>query len=184
MSKIIKKPLIIPNNVELKIDDLGFQYKIFIKGPKGKLEKNLFNYVDIKIEGNEVKFALKGNDKKKKAFLGTAYRIIQNMIKGVVEGYSKRLELVGVGYKSAVKGKDLVLQVGYSHDVIFPIPEGIEIKVEGNKINVSGVDKEKVGLIASKIKAIRRPDPYKGKGLRYEGENPVRKVGKKAVASK
>lgn len=184
MSKIIRKPLIVPDNVELKIEDLGLNYKITVKGPKGTMEKELFNHVKIELKDKVVNFNLASNDAKKRPFLGTAYRLISNMIEGVVKGFEKRMEVFGVGYKAAVNGKTLKLSLGYSHDIDFPIPEGIDIKVDGLKIIVSGIDKEKVGLTAAKIRELRKPDPYKGKGVRYEGENPVRKVGKKAVASK
>lgn len=184
MSKIIRKPLIVPDNVEVKIEDRGSKYFVEIKGPKGKIEKELFNYVKIELKDKEIKFKLNSNDNKTKPFLGTAYRLIANMIEGVVKGFEKRLEVFGVGYKVSLVGNALKLSMGYSHDINFPIPEGINIKVDGLKIIVSGVDKEKVGLTAAKIREIKKPDPYKGKGIRYEGENPVRKVGKKAVASK
>ncbi|MCX8059319.1 MAG: 50S ribosomal protein L6 [Spirochaetes bacterium] len=182
MSKIVKKPLIIPKNVELNFENKGNEIIVKVKGPKGTVEKKLLNIIDCKIDENKkLILNLKTTNSKMKPFLATSYRIIENMIKGVQEHYSKVLEIYGVGYKANVAGKTLKLNVGYSHEVNYNIPQNIEVKVSENKIIVSGPDKELVGLVAAQIREIKKPDPYRGKGLRYQGENPIRKVGKKAA---
>lgn len=182
MSKIVKKPLIVPKNVEVNFEDKGNEILIKVKGPKGTLEKRLMNVIDLKLDENKkLTLKLKTTNSKIKPFLATSYRIIENMIKGVQENFTKVLEIYGVGYKANVAGKVLKLNVGYSHEVNYEIPQNIDIKVAENKIIVSGPDKELVGLVAAQIREIKKPDPYRGKGLRYQGENPVRKVGKKAA---
>ncbi len=182
MSKIIQKPLIVPSNVDLKIVDNGESYTINVKGPKGKVDQVIpYKWVKITREGDEVKLELTTNDTKKKSFVGTTYRLIRNTIVGVSNGFSKVLELSGVGFKAQVKGNKINLNLGYSHDINFEIPKGINIEAKGTRITVSGTDKNLVGLTAAQLRELRMPDPYKGKGVRYEGENPVRKVGKKAA---
>jgi large subunit ribosomal protein L6 len=182
MSKIIKKPLQIPKNIEVLFEDKGEHILIKVKGPKGNIEKKLINLVDFKIDENRIlQINLKTTNSKVKPLLATSYRIIENMIKGVQQHFSKTLEIYGVGYKANVAGKTLKLNVGYSYEVIYDIPDSIDVKVAENKIIVSGPDKELVGLVAAQIREIKKPDPYRGKGLRYQGENPIRKVGKKAA---
>ncbi len=178
MSKIGKKPVKIPQGVDVKIE----ADKVIVKGPKGQLEQFIVPMVKVVKENNEVKvLKLDEKNRKSKAFQGLMQRLITNMVIGVTQGFSKQLEINGVGYKAQVQGKNLVLSVGFSHDVVFPIPEGIDIKVEKNIITVSGIDKQKVGQVAVDIRRIKPPDPYKHKGIKYVGEYLIKKVGKKGV---
>ncbi|WP_187647500.1 50S ribosomal protein L6 [Nitrosophilus labii] len=176
MSRIGKQPVEIPSGVEVKIED----GKVIAK--KGNLVKEVDtrNYVDVKIEDNKIIFSPKGEDRQSRAFWGTYRALTNNMIEGLVKGFEKRLEINGVGYRAAVSGKNLELQLGFSHPVIFPIPEGIEIKVEKNIIIVKGHDKQQVGQVAAKIRSFRPPEPYKGKGVKYVDEVIIRKAGKTA----
>lgn len=175
MSRIGKKPVDIPAGVEVKIAD----NEIVVKGPKGELTQKLHEKVTVEIEGQQV--IVKKNDETKlaRSLYGLYRTLIYNMIEGVVKGYERRLEVVGVGYRAALKGKDLDLSLGFSHPVIVSPPEGIEFAVEGQtKIVVKGIDKQLVGQVAANIRKIRKPEPYKGKGVRYEGERIIRKAGK------
>ncbi|HOI60047.1 MAG TPA: 50S ribosomal protein L6 [Candidatus Pacearchaeota archaeon] len=177
MSRIGKKPVKIEKGVEVKIDS-GM---IFVKGPKGELKKPLVDFIDTKIENDEIIFTPKDEENKTKALWGLQRALVQNMVDGVNLGFSKKLELVGVGYKANVQGKDLVLDIGFSHSVTIPAPEGITFTAEKTNITVSGIDKELVGQTAASIRKIRKPEPYKGKGIRYEGEVVRKKLGKKAA---
>ncbi|MBI5221509.1 MAG: 50S ribosomal protein L6 [Candidatus Magasanikbacteria bacterium] len=180
MSRIGKKPILIPENVEIKLED----EKIIIKGPKGELQKEFGPDIKIEIKEKEILVTpCKIISKKNKAYWGLSRAIIFNMIKGVVDGYEKRLQIEGIGYKARIEGDKLILQLGFSHPVEINQPEGIKFSVEKNIINVSGIDKELVGQIAAKIRSIRPPEPYKGKGIRYEGEVIRRKAGKKVVTT-
>lgn len=176
MSRIGKQPVEIPSGVEVKIENS----KIVAK--KGKLIKEVDtkNNVDVKIEDNKIIFLPKGSDRQSRAFWGTYRALTNNMLVGLVKGFEKRLEINGVGYRAATSGKNLELQLGFSHPVIFPIPDGIEIKVEKNIIIVKGHDKQQVGQVAAKIRGFRPPEPYKGKGIKYVDEVIVRKAGKTA----
>lgn len=179
MSRIGKLPVAIPAGVEVKIDENNV---ITVKGSKGTLVRTLVLQpkMEVKVEGAEV-VVTRGNDQKKsKAFHGLTRTLIANMVEGVTKGYEKKLEIQGVGYRAAKKGKVLDLSLGFSHPVEMEDPEGIESKVEGNIITVSGIDKEKVGQFAAEIRAKRKPEPYKGKGVRYVGEYVRRKEGKTA----
>jgi len=182
MSRLIKKPIIIPSNVKLSIQNDGNFYKIEAKGPKGTVTKNIRNDVEIKQNGSNLTFAYNGNDISKKPMLGTTYRIISSMIEGVVNGYTKTLTLFGVGYKAALKGKNIEFEIGLSHPVIFPLPSNIDVKIEQTKLIFSSCDKEILGLTVQKIRDLKKPDVYRGKGFRFEGENPIRKTGKKTAA--
>lgn len=175
MSRIGKKPIEIPKGVEVKVDG----YKVSVKGPKGELEKSFNQGMAISVKDNQI-IVLRPNDQvKNRSLHGLVRSLINNMVIGVTEGYTKSLELQGVGYRASKKGNDLVISVGYSHPVEVTPPEGIDVDVPSNtEINISGIDKQKVGQFAAQIRSIREPEPYKGKGIRYKGEYVRRKVGK------
>jgi large subunit ribosomal protein L6 len=177
MSRIGKQPIQIPDGVDVKISD-GF---IIVKGPKGELRQKLVPDIDVEIKDKKALVKLK--QEKNTAIWGTYRALIANMIKGVTEGFEKKLVFEGVGYRAAVEGKKLVLNLGYSHPVEVEAPEGIEFKTEKNTISVSGIDKQLVGEITANIRAKRKPEPYKGKGIRYENEIIRRKVGKKVAGT-
>ena len=182
MSRIGKKPIEIPQEVEVKLED----EMIIVKGPKGSLELKLRPEIEVKVEENVIKVLPKKETKKTKAFWGLFRSLIANMVKGVTEGYQKKLEVQGIGYRAEIDNAtgDLVLEVGYSHPVRYKKPEGIEISVDKNVITIAGIDKQKVGQVAAEIRSIRPPDPYKGKGIRYLGEKIKLKLGKKAAGTK
>ena len=175
MSRIGRHPIAIPAGVTVEIKENNV---VTVKGPKGTLEKALPTEMEIKQEGDEVVVTRPNDLKKMKSLHGLTRTLIQNMVTGVSQGYEKTLEVNGVGYKAAKQGKKLVLSLGYSHPVEMEDPEGLESKVDGNKIVVSGIDKEKVGQYAAEIRDKRRPEPYKGKGIKYADEVIRRKVGK------
>ena len=181
MSRIGKNPIAIPNGVEVKIAD-GL---IEVKGPKGSLKQAIHPAVSISVDGGSVKIAIKDeNDRSQRALWGLFGSLVRNMVKGVTEGFEKKLEINGVGMKYAVSGKKVVLNVGFSHPVDFPIPEGTNIAVEGNVLTVSGIDKQLVGETAAQIRRIKKVEPYKGKGIKYLGEAYVKKAGKAAGKGK
>jgi large subunit ribosomal protein L6 len=175
MSRIGKLPVTIPAGVEVKLEDGNV---ITVKGPKGTLTRKLVNEMDIKVEATEITVTRPNDLKKNKQLHGLTRTLIFNMVEGVTKGYSKELEINGVGYRAAKAGKKLTLTLGYSHPVEMEDPDGIETKVDGNKITVSGIDKEKVGQFAAEIRSKRAPEPYKGKGIKYTTETIRRKVGK------
>ena len=181
MSRIGSNPIKIPEGVSVDIQG----QTVTVKGPKGELSKQLHPLVEVKYEdsehGRQVRLQPRNNKDKKSVSLWPTWRTqIHNMIVGVHEGYTKRLEVQGVGYRAQVQGKELVLGLGYSHEIHYPIPENIDITVDKqNVISVGGIDKELVGHVAAEIYAKRPPEPYKGKGVRYEGEYILRKEGKK-----
>lgn len=179
MSRIGKKPIEVPEQVEVKIEG----NKVMVSGPKGELSQEI--RPEIKVEKKEGKiFVLpKIETKKTKALWGLTRTLIFNMVKGVTQGYEKKLEIEGLGYRATVEGENLVLEVGFSHPVKIKAPEGIKFSVEKNVITVSGIDKELVGQIAAKIRKTKPPEPYKGKGIRYLGEVIRRKPGKKVVTA-
>ncbi len=179
MSRIGKKPVKIEKGAEVKIE-AGM---ITIKGAKGQLTKPLVKLIDTKIENDEIIFTPQNEDKSTIALWGLQRALVQNMMKGVTEGFSKKLELVGVGYKANVQGTELVLDIGFSHQVKFPAPEGIVFVAEKTNITISGIDKALVGQMAATVREVRKPEPYKGKGIRYEGEVVRKKLGKKAAGS-
>lgn len=177
MSRIGRKPITIPAGVSVVISD-GY---IVVKGPKGELKQDIHKNVSVVNKDNVISVSVeKPNDKSQRALWGLFGAMIANMIEGVVRGYEKKLEVRGVGYKSNVSGGALVLDVGYSHEVNFPIPKGISISAEKNIITVSGMDKQQVGFVASRIRSVRKPEPYKGKGIRYVDEQVAMKAGKTA----
>ena len=175
MSRIGRLPVAVPAGVEVKIAENNV---VTVKGPKGTLEKALPVEMSIKLEDGNVVVTRPSDLKKMKALHGLTRTLIQNMVTGVSQGYEKTLEVNGVGYKAAKQGKKLVLSLGYSHPVEMEDPEGLESSVDGNKIIVKGIDKEKVGQYAAEIRDKRRPEPYKGKGIKYADEVIRRKVGK------
>ena len=175
MSRIGKLPVAIPAGVEVKLEEGNV---ITVKGPKGTLTRKLVDDLDIKVEGSEVIVTRPSDLKRYKSLHGLTRTLIFNMVEGVTNGYTKELEINGVGYRAAKAGKKLTLTLGYSHPVEMEDPEGIETKVDGNKITVSGIDKEKVGQFAAEIRTKSPPAPYKGKGIKYTTETIRRKVGK------
>ena len=176
MSRIGKMPIAIPAGVTV---DIAENNKVTVKGPKGTLERVLPAEMDIKKDGETVVVERPNDLKKNKALHGLTRTLIYNMVVGVTEGYEKVLEVNGVGYRAQKQGKKLVLNLGYSHPVEMEDPEGIETVLEGqNKITVKGIDKEKVGQYAAEIRSKREPEPYKGKGIKYDYERIRRKVGK------
>ena len=176
MSRIGRLPVEIPSGVDVKID--GTQVKV--KGPKGEVEYTFSPEMSIALEEGSIVVTRPADEKALRALHGTTRALLNNMILGVTEGFSKVLELVGVGYRANLEGQNLVLNVGYSHPVEFEPPDGIEFEVadRNQKITVSGIDKQKVGQIAADIRKVRPPEPYKGKGIRYSGEYIRRKAGK------
>ena len=175
MSRIGRMPIAIPAGVTVTIAENN---KVTVKGPKGTLERVLPAEMDIKLEGNEVIVTRPNDLKKMKSLHGLTRTLINNMVVGVTDGYQKVLEVNGVGYRVQKSGKKLTLHLGYSHPVEVEDPEGIESTVDGNKIIIKGIDKEKVGQYAANIRIKRAPEPYKGKGIKYDDEVIRRKVGK------
>lgn len=175
MSRIGRLPVVVPAGVEVKIAENNV---VTVKGPKGTLERALPEEMEIKLEDGHVVVARPNDLKRMKSLHGLTRSLVQNMVTGVSEGYAKVLEVNGVGYKVQKQGKKLVLSLGYSHPVEMEDPEGLESVVDGNKITVKGIDKEKVGQYAAEIRDKRRPEPYKGKGIKYADEVIRRKVGK------
>ncbi len=177
MSRIGKKPITIPAGVEIKLDN----NKILVKGPKGENSLDLVNDVKVEIANGLVNVSLVNENRLTKPYWGLFRTLIDNMIQGVVSGFEKKLEVQGIGYTATLDGETLVLKAGYSHLVRINKEPGIKFAVEKNIITVSGVDKVKVGNMAAKIRAVRKPEPYQGKGIRYAGEQVRRKLGKKAA---
>ena len=175
MSRIGRLPVEIPAGVEVTVAENNV---VTVKGPKGTLTESLPVEMDIKVENNQVVVTRPNDLKKMKSLHGLTRTLVANMVTGVTKGYEKVLEINGVGYRAQKQGKKLVLSLGYSHPVEMEDPEGLESKVDGNKIIVSGISKEKVGQYAAEIRDKRRPEPYKGKGIKYADEVIRRKVGK------
>ncbi len=175
MSRIGNKPVVIPAGVTITLD----KNKITVKGPKGELSRELHADMIVKVEESTLTVERPSDNKLHRSLHGTTRSIISNMVEGVTNGYEKKLELIGVGYRASKQGTKLVLNVGYSHPVEIEPEAGLEIEVPANtKISVKGIDKERVGALASNIRSVRLPEPYKGKGIRYEGEFVRRKEGK------
>ena len=174
MSRIGKLPVVLPEKVDVKIDG----QKVSVKGAKGQLEYEFTNLVEISNDGKEVLVKPVDQSKEARSLWGTTRTLINNMVIGVTDGFTKSLEFEGVGYKAAVKGDTLTLNLGYSHPIDFKLPEGITAKVTKNVIDISGSSKELVGFVAAKVRSFRPPEPYKGKGVRYQGEVIIRKAGK------
>ncbi len=176
MSRIGKKAIVVPAGVTANVEG----QIVKVKGPKGALSAVLHDDVAVKIEGGEIKIDPRVESKRARAQWGTSRTLVANLVAGVTKGFEERLEINGVGYRAAVQGKNLQLALGYSHDVVYPIPEGITIATPRPvEIVISGVDRQKVGQVAAEIRGYRPPEPYKGKGIKYAGERIFRKEGKK-----
>jgi large subunit ribosomal protein L6 len=175
MSRLIKKPILIPAGATITKTGDVFAFK----GPKGELSMAAFPGIDFSIEDGKA-WVKEADGLANKAMLGTFWSLATNAVEGVTQGFAKNLEIEGVGYRASIEGKDVVLFLGYALPVHFPIPEGVTIVVEKNTIKVSGIDKDAVGRAAAEIRALKKPEPYKGKGIHYVGEVIRRKVGKKA----
>jgi large subunit ribosomal protein L6 len=176
MSRVGKNPVAVPSGVTVAVDG----HLVTAKGKLGELKLRLSDQVTAKIEDGKVLFKPVNDTKKARMAWGTSRNLVRNMVAGVSQGFKKTLEINGVGYRAAVQGKVLQLQLGYSHDVNYPIPDDIQIKCEKpTSISISGRDKQKVGQVAAEIRSYRGPEPYKGKGIKYEGEAILRKEGKK-----
>ena len=175
MSRIGKLPVIVPKNVNIELTGK----EITVKGAHGELNYTIPDEIDVSLNENNIIVSKNVETRLARQKYGLVRALINNMVIGVSEQFERRLQMVGVGYRSQVSGKDLTLNVGFSHPVVFATPDGIEIKVEANtNIIIRGADKEKVGLLASQIRAVRPPEPYKGKGIRYVNERVLRKAGK------
>ena len=176
MSRVGKKPVAIPAGVTAKIDG----QTVAVKGAKGELNFTAPGEVLVTMEGNAIKVAPRSETKRARAMWGTARARINNLVVGVTKGYEKKLEINGVGYKAALAGKNLQLSLGYSHDIVFPVPAGIAIAAaKPTELVITGIDKRQVGQVAAEIRGYRGPEPYKGKGVKYAGEFIFRKEGKK-----
>jgi large subunit ribosomal protein L6 len=181
MSRIGKLPVAVPNGVNVTIND----GEVAVKGPKGELRQRVLEHVTVKLEENRVIVDRKGDAKEHRAAHGLTRTLVNNMIEGVSKGFRKTLEIQGVGYRAAKSGEKVNLTLGYSHPVSFEPPKGITLSVEGtNKIHIDGIDKQQVGQVAAEIRDLRAPEPYKGKGIRYEGEVIRKKLGKAGKAGK
>lgn len=177
MSRVGKQEIQLPSGVEVRQDGR----RALVKGPKGQLETPLANGIEMKVEGNVVQLSRENEERQTRANHGLTRALLANSVHGVSEGFKKELDIIGVGYRAEVKGKEAVFQLGYSHPINFPIPEGISIEIDkGGHVVVSGIDKQKVGQVAAEIRSLRKPDPYKGKGIKYSDERIRRKAGKAA----
>ena len=176
MSRIGKQPVLIPNGIEVKFDNGILNFK------KGNVEKklNTKSFVNVKIEDNKIVFSPKSDDRQDRAFWGTYRALSKNIIEGIIDGFEKKLEINGVGYRAAVKGNVLELQLGFSHPINYDFPKDVKIVVEKNLVTISGNEKQKVGQIAAEIRSFRPPEPYKGKGVKYVDEIIIMKAGKSA----
>jgi large subunit ribosomal protein L6 len=176
MSRVGKKPIEVPANVTITVDA---DNTVIVKGPKGELSNQFNQDLKIEQEGNIITVVRPSDSKEHRTIHGTTRALLANMVTGVSEGFSRSLELIGVGYRAQLQGNKLVLNVGYSHPVEFTPEEGLEVEVPSNtKVIIKGINKERVGALASNIRDVRPPEPYKGKGIRYEGEYVRRKEGK------
>jgi large subunit ribosomal protein L6 len=180
MSRIGKKPIVVPDKVEVKVNGL----KVSVKGPKGQMEFEAPRFVKLEMKGKELNISPLDESKKSVSSWGTTRTLISNMLLGVSEGFTKTLEFNGVGYKAAVKGNIVELGLGYSHPINFELPKGVSAKVDKNFIYITGINKEEVGQVCANIRALRGPEPYKGKGVKYLEEKIIRKAGKTAAAAK
>jgi len=175
MSRIGKQPIVIPPKVKVEVKG----QKVSVEGPKGKLNFDLPQRTSLKVENGNVVVSRQGDDAQAKALHGLSRALINNMVKGVSEGFVKKLEIQGVGFKAAVQGKTVNMTLGYSHPINYPIPDQIKVVVEENtKITIEGPDKQVVGQVAAELRSFYPPEPYKGKGVRYAGEHVQRKEGK------
>ena len=180
MSRIGKMPIPVPAGVDVTIDG----QTVTVKGPKGELTRTFLPSMTITRDGDELIVTRPDDTRESKSAHGLTRTLLANMVEGVSNGFSKKLQLVGVGYRAALKGKDLEMQLGYSHPVLVDLPKGLEAKAEGQKLTISGIDKEQVGEMCARIRRIRKPEPYKGKGIKYETEIIRRKAGKSGAKGK
>lgn len=177
MSRIGKRPITLPGNTEITVSD----DTVRVKGPKGELTRRLHPLISVEVLGSEVKVSPKKETLESRALWGTFSSHITNMVSGVNTPFEKKLVLEGIGFKSEVKGNEIHLALGFSHPVVLTIPEGLTVTAEKNLITISGIDKELVGSFAAEVRSLKKPEPYKGKGMRYDGEVIRRKQGKKSV---
>jgi large subunit ribosomal protein L6 len=176
MSRIGKKPVAVPSGITANVEG----QTVKIKGPKGALQVVLHDDISVKLDGGQIKVDPRSETKRARSQWGTSRTLIANLIAGVTKGFEQRLEINGVGYRASVQGKNLQIALGYSHDIVYPIPEGITIATPRPvEIVISGMDRQKVGQVAAEIRDYRPPEPYKGKGIKYAGERIFRKEGKK-----
>ena len=174
MSRIGNNPITVPEDVKIEKNSSS----LLINGPKGKLSVNLFEELDLKIDKDSIGVSVKNDDTHSRAMHGTVRQLISNAIEGVNSGFSKHLEIIGVGYNVKSQGTRLIFQLGFSHDIILELPDGIEADAQKNKLEIKGIDKQLVGQVSAKIRALRKPEPYKGKGIRYKDEYVRSKQGK------
>ena len=180
MSRIGKKIIVIPDGIEVQAQS----DKVLVKGKKTAFEQKLPTGVSVKVEGKTIAVHIADEtDRQQRMVRGTIASLLQNMIEGITNGYVKKLEINGVGYKVALTGRKLVFNLGFSHPIDFPLPDGIDASVEKNIITISGADKQMVGQVAAEIRALKKPEPYKGKGIKYLDETLRRKAGKSAAAT-
>ncbi|MGA3038903.1 MAG: 50S ribosomal protein L6 [Vulcanimicrobiaceae bacterium] len=181
MSRIGKLPLNVPEKVNVEVADS----RVVVRGPKGELSQSVLGVVDVKLEGGQIIVTRKNDQRMARAAHGLTRTLISNMLDGVTKGFRKSLEILGVGYRVAKAGENLNFTLGYSHPITFKAPKGISFAVEGTtKVHVDGIDKQLVGQVAAEIRELRPPEPYKGKGIRYEGEVVRKKLGKAAKGVK
>ena len=177
MSRIGKRPVPLPAGVTASTEG----QTLSVKGPKGQLQLQMRDEIAYEIGADGILVKPANDTKQARAFWGMQRTLVDNLVTGVTEGFTKVLEITGVGYRAQAQGRNLRLQLGYSHDVNYPVPEGIDVKTpDQNTVEISGIDKQQVGQVAAEIRRVRPPEPYKGKGIRYEGEQVRRKVGKRA----
>ncbi|HEV8437002.1 MAG TPA: 50S ribosomal protein L6 [Methylomirabilota bacterium] len=179
MSRIGKKPIVVPQGVKVAVEPDAVQ----VEGPKGKLSQTIPGGLSVTMNGNVLTVDRSSDHRTVRALHGLTRSLLANMVHGVKDGFERKLEIVGIGYRAQLQGKNLQLALGYSHPVIFPLPEGVQAEVERQvSITLKGADKALLGQVAAKLRALRKPDPYKGKGIKYAEEHIRRKVGKKAGA--
>lgn len=176
MSRIGKRPIPVPDKVTATIDG----QHVAVKGPKGELSATLVDEVLVKLEDGAIEVSPRDESKRARSMWGMSRTIVNNLVTGVTEGFTQKLEINGVGYRAQMSGRNIQLQLGLSHDVVYQVPDGIEVKCpKPTEIEVSGIEKQRVGQVAAELRAFRPPEPYKGKGVKYAGERIVRKEGKK-----
>jgi len=174
MSRIGKNPIIVPEGVKIEQDNSS----LLINGPKGQLSVDLFEEIDLRVDKDSIGVSIKNDDRHSRAMHGTVRQLISNAIEGVNSGFSKHLEILGVGYNVKSQGNRLVFQLGFSHDIVLELPDGIEADAQKTKLEIKGIDKQLVGQVSAKIRSLRKPEPYKGKGIRYKDEYVRSKQGK------
>lgn len=174
MSRVGKLPIAVPSGVTITVDDEF----VTVTGPKGTLKQFTMPGITVKLEDGELVVSRATDEREHRAKHGLMRALINNMVTGVTTGFTKKLEINGVGYRANTEGNKLKLQLGYSHDILFPIPEGIQATVEQNVISITGINKQQVGQVAAEIRKLRKPEPYKGKGIKYSDERIIRKSGK------